>query len=267
MLKAFLFFAALAPASAAAQGKPGAPAGAPCPAATICIERSGADYRFRFDYPAAAPRLPALQAMLEAEAAREEAELAAIAASEPVTVPLRYQGSYRLDAELPELIALSGPENSDGAVRERSLLYDPRNGERLQLIDLFQPETFDTNLFWSPVRGIRAVQQSFCSALTGAVRARRGEPDYKIVCPNVEEQTVAMTCNGRGRILGMRATVGLTATRAVDPDAPAEYRVSFPVSAEMIGTMKRRYRVAFGVPGERGRNRTCLPVAAGGRDG
>ena len=75
-------------------------------------------------------------------------------------------------------------------------------------------------------------------------------------CPDVERQQVAPICNGRGRILAMRAYVRPDDSLAADPDAPRPYRVDFDVTAEMIGVMKRRYRVAFGLPGEtRGRRR------------
>ena len=71
-----------------------------------------------------------------------------------------------------------------------------------------------------------------------------------------------MICNGRGRILGLRAFVTPEATRAVDPDAPLTYAVDIDVTAEMIGVMKQRYRVAFGLPGEtRGRRRRSCPSA------
>jgi len=40
--------------------------------------------------------------------------------------------------------------------------------------------------------------------------------------------------------------------------ADGPYEIDFPVDARMIGNMKQRYRVAFGLPGERrGRPRPC----------
>lgn len=236
-----------------------------CPAETVCIMRDTQSYSFRFTYPMAAARVPGMDAVLRAQATEAEAELAAAAAA--AAHPLRSESHYRLDADLPELIAVSGTvERDDGAppVR-RTLMVDPRNNERLDLIDLFHPETFDNFFFWSRIRGIRATQDSFCHAFSDAVRARRAELQLReldVDCPDIEDQQVAPVCNGRGRILAMRAYVRPEDSRRADPEAPAPYTVDFDLTAEMIGVMKQRYRVAFGLPGEtRGRPRRSCPTA------
>ena len=82
------------------------------------------------------------------------------------------------------------------------------------------------------------------------------------ICSRSSPAVSTTICNGRGRILAMRAFVTPEATRAVDPDAPRPYAVDFDMTAEMIGVMKERYRVAFGLPGEtRGRRRRSCPPA------
>lgn len=238
-----------------------------CPADMVCIARDTDAYSFRFVYPVEAARVAGLDAILRGEATRAEAALAEAAAAGPLARPVRYESAYRLDADLPEIVALSGTVDRDdgGAPQTRAILFDPRNGERLDLVNLFRPETFDTSLFWSRIRGIRAAQDSFCHALSAAVRARRADLQLReldIRCPDIEDQPITMVCNGQGRILAMRALMGPAASRAVDPDAPAGYVVDFDLTAEMIGTMKRRYRVAFGLPGEtRGRSRRSCPDA------
>ena len=79
-------------------------------------------------------------------------------------------------------------------------------------------------------------------------------------CPDVEDQEVTVICNGRGRILGLRAYVTPEDSRRVDPDMRRPYAVDFDMTAEMIGVMHTRYRVAFGLPGEtRGRRRRSCP--------
>jgi hypothetical protein len=251
MLNPLLFSLALAAA-----------APAPCPADTVCIIRDTDRYSFRFTYPMAAARIARLDGILRERATDAEAALARAAETRDGARRLRYESRYRLDAELPEIVALSGTiDNWEGRRSRTALLFDPRDHKRLDLGDLFHPETFDN--FLTRPRGMRAVQNSFCHALADAVRSRRAEAQLReldIRCPNVRALPVTMICNGRGRILGLRAYVTPEATRAVDPDAPLTYAVDIDLTAEMIGVMKVRYRVAFGLPGEtRGRRRRSCP--------
>jgi hypothetical protein len=252
MLNPFLFSLAL---SAAAP--------APCPADTVCVIRDTDSYSFRFTYPAAAARVAGLDGLLRERATDAEAALAAAAAGTDHRGRLRVETHYKLDADLPEIIALTGATEGWGGPRVQTVMWDPRNRERLDLVSLFHAETFDNFFFWSRPRGIRAAQDSFCHALSEVVRARRAELQLReldIACPDIEDQQVTTICNGRGRILGLRAFVTPEDTRLVDPDAPRPYRVDFEMTAEMIGVMKQRYRVAFGLPGEtRGRRRRHCP--------
>jgi hypothetical protein len=254
MLNLFLFSLAL---SAAAP--------APCPADTACIVRDTETYSFRFTYPMAAARVAGLDGLLRERATEAEARLALAAATSGRGGRLNYESHYRLDAELPEIVALTGTSSGWEGPGTTALLFDPRAHARLDLINLFHAETFDNFFFWSRPRGIRAAQASFCHALNEVVRARRAELQLReldIACPDVEDQPVTTICNGRGRILALRAYVTPEDTRAVDPDAPAPYTVDFDMTAEMIGVMKERYRVAFGLPGEtRGRRRRSCPAA------
>ncbi len=237
----------------------------PCPADTVCIMRDTDAYSFRFTYPMAAARVAGLDGILRERATDAEARLAEAATADPKHGRLRLESHYRLDAELPEIIALTGWTTGSAGNSTTTLLFDPRDHARLDLINLFHAETFDNFFFWSRPRGIRAVQDSFCHALSEAVRARRAELQLReldINCPDVEDQPVTTICNGRGRILALRAFVTPEDTRRVDPEAPRPYMVDFDMTAEMIGVMKERYRVAFGLPGEtRGRRRRSCPAA------
>ena len=240
---------------------------APCPADMVCIYRDTDRYSFRFTYPMAAARVAGLDGILRALATDAEAALAAATLDQGIgPARLRYESRYRLDAALPEIVALSGTIDDWNGRRSRTaLLFDPRDQRRLHLVDLFHPETFDNFFFWSRPRGIRAVQDSFCHALSDAVRSRRAAaqlPALDLRCPDVEGLPVTMICNGRGRILALRAFVTPEASRAVDPDASLTYAVNIDVTAEMIGVMNQRYRVAFGLPGETsGRRRRSCPAA------
>ena len=242
----------------------GAAAPAPCPADTACVIRETDAYTFRFTYPMAAARIAGLDGLLRERATAAEAALAEAAAGGQGG-RLHFDANYRLDAELPEIVALTGTTEAwDGRTVE-TIMFDPRSHERLDLVNLFAPETFDNVFFWSRPRGIRAAQDGFCHAFTEAVRARRPALQLReldVACPDVERQQIAPICNGRGRILAMRAYVRPEDSLAADPDAPRPYQVEFDMTAEMIGVMKERYRVAFGLPGEtRGRRRRSCPAA------
>lgn len=242
-----------------------AAAPAPCPADTVCIYRDTDRYSFRFTYPMAAARIARLDGLLRERATDAEAALAQAADEGARPERLRYESHYRLDAELPEIVALTGMTDSWEGQSTTALLFDPREHKRIALVDLFHPETFDNFFFWSRPRGIRAMQNSFCHTLADAVRSRRAEAQLRELdmrCPDVEDQPITTICNGRGRILGWRAYVTPEATREIDPEAPRPYAVDIEMTAEMIGVMNQRYRVAFGLPGEtRGRRRRSCPAA------
>lgn len=242
-----------------------AAAPAPCPADTVCIVRDTDSYSFRFTYPMAAARVAGLDGMLRERATDAEAALAQAALETDRRGPLRFESRYSLDADLPEIIALTGTTEAWDGRRVDTVLFDPRSRERLDLGSFFHAETFDNFFFFSRPRGIRAAQDSFCHAFSEAVRARRAELQLReldMACPDVEDQEVTTICNGRGRILALRAYVRPDDTLAADPDAPRPYAVDFDMTAEMIGVMHTRYRVAFGLPGEtRGRRRRSCPSA------
>lgn len=276
MLKRLLFpaaavlaFALAAPAFA--QGKADVPLDPACPSTDadlphganwICIGRLTADYAFAFIFPAAAVRYPPLDPLLREQASAAEARLAASAASARAggSIPFTYQAVWRFDTILPEIVAASGSiatfeGGAHGGIEYRTILIDPRERRTIALADLFHAETFDTGLFGRRIRGMRAVQASFCRALTAAVRERQQDPTAAVTCPAIEAQPVTLVCGARGRIETMRA---LLDPYVIGPWAAGSYEVDFPVDAEMIGTMTRRYRVAFGLPGEtRRRPRTC----------
>jgi hypothetical protein len=257
MLKPFLVFAALACSAPLLAQKPAPPPAAAGPRSAcrmtapggelICIAGRTEGYEFSFGYPRAAADYPALDALLREEAVREEAELnERLGAAPGPDHPTRHVAFWRIDASLPELIALSGDivTSRGGAqiARERrTILFDLLRNRVLRLDDLFDPAFLDNSLFGHRIRGMQAAQAGLCHQLIGLGRARPGTE-----CTPVEDLPVTMMCGPRGRIESIQAFIS--------PDQS----VLVPVDAAMIGAMKRRYRVAFGLPGEtRGRRRTC----------
>jgi hypothetical protein len=271
MLNRFLILAALLLAAPAfAQGAAEKPLDPTCPrqgegrptgAKWLCNGELTRDYAFAFVYPAASQTIPALKRLLRDQAIRDRALLALdAAATSELAIPYGYDAEWRMDAVTPELGAASGTVRTfrggaHGALQYRTILIDRRADRQIRLNELFAPNLFENSLFGRKIRGIRAVQASFCRALTAQVRARRSDPAIEVACPDIEEQPVTLVCGPRGRIEAMRA---LLDPYVVGGWADGPYEVDFPLDARIIGNMKQRYRVAFGLPEERrGRPRTC----------
>jgi hypothetical protein len=235
--------------------------GRPSGAEWLCNGRLTRDYAFAFVYPAASQTIPALKEALRAQAVADQARLALEAAAfgDPPQ-PSTWDAEWRLDAVTPELAAASGTiltfsGGAHGGLEYRTILIDRRADRQIRLNALFAPNLFENSLFGRKIRGIRAVQASFCRALTEQVRARREDPAAQVTCPDIEEQPVTFLCGSRGRIEAMRALLN---PYVAGSWAEGPYEVDFPLDARIIGNMKQRYRVAFGLPEERrGRPRTC----------
>lgn len=252
---ALLLLAASAPAPA--REAPERPLDPNCPrqganrptgAEWLCSGELTPDYASAFVYPVAAQSIPALKELLRDQAERDRARLVRdVAAAGHPLIPYRYDAEWRMDAVTPELAAASGEIRTfrggpHGGLEYRAILIDRRADREVRLIELFAPNLFENSLFGRRIRGIRAVQASFCRALTAQARARR---TAAVTCPDIEAQPVTFVCGAGGRIEAMRVLL--------DP-----YAVDFPVDARIIGNMKQRYRNAFGLPGERRRRpRTC----------
>jgi hypothetical protein len=235
-----------------------------CPADMLCIGRRHPEYSFAFRSPRAAAQYPPLEALLQAEAAAGEAWLGShTLPPQGQGPPFSYEARWRIDAALPELVAASGAIShytggAHGGIEYRTLLVDRRDGRRIALADLFRAETFEDSLFGHRLRGMRAAQANFCRALTAAVRERRDDPAAIVECPRIEDQPVTLLCGPRGRIEALRALL--------NPDvagswAEGPYEVDFPVDAQMMTSMKRRYRPAFGVTGETGSRIPARPCS------
>jgi hypothetical protein len=233
MLKPFLFFAALAFSAPLFAQKPAA-APEPGPACHIvgrggelvCIANSTAGYEFLFTYPRAATAFPRLATLLREEAVREEADLnERLAAAPAPNGPMRYRAFWRIEASLPELIALSGDialASGNHMARERRvILFDPSKNRRLRFDDLFDPAFLDNSLFGHRIRGMQAVQAALCHQLIRLRRARAGEE-----CTPIESLPVGMMCGPRGRIEALQV--------GVDPNL----NVLVPVDAAMIGATR-----------------------------
>lgn len=224
----------------------------------MCSGELTRDYAFAFVYPAAAQSIPALKELLRDQAERDRALLVGdVEAAGHPAIPYSYDAQWRMDAVTPELAAASGEVRTfrggpHGGLEYRAVLIDRRADREIRLNELFAPNLFENSLFGRRIRGIRAVQASFCRALTAQARARRVAA---VTCPDIEEQPVTFVCGAGGRIGAMRALLNPS---VMGDWADGPHEVDFAIDARIIGNMKQRYRNAFGLPGERrGRPRDC----------
>lgn len=263
---ALLLLAASAPAQEAAERPldPNCPrqgVNRPMGAQWLCNGELTPDHSFAFVYPAAAQSIPALKELLRDQSERDRALLVrdVWTVGHPA-IPYSYDAEWRMDAVTPELAAASGAVRTfrggpHDSLEYRTILIDRRADRQVRLGELFAPNLFENSLFGRRIRGIRAVQASFCRALTQQVRARRSDPAAGVTCPDIEEQPLTFVCGARGRIEAMRALLN---PYVIGGWADGPYEVDFPLDARIIGNMKQRYRNAFGLPGERrGRPRDC----------
>ena len=250
-------FAIAAPA-AAQRIDPRCPQGdlnAPRGPGSVCIGRLTEEYAFSYIYPREAAAIPRLDAWLRNDALRAEVSFERQAteflrADYPTETPPRasYEAGWRIDARLPELIAMSAAisidaEGAHGGIAYRTLLFDPRRNRRIGLDDIFTIGALEHDLLGRRPVGMGAVQSAFCRALTAEVRERR-DGIVEVDCPSVERIPLTMICGEHNRIEAMRA---LVAPYIVGAYAEGPYEVDFPVDAMMMAAIKRRYRPAFGV--------------------
>jgi len=226
----------------------------------VCLGRLEEGFAFSVVYPRSVELSPALAEALRAEwsaalawidrAARDYRAEQAAGGGEPHR--LSHEAGWRIDADLPEILAASGTighyaGGAHGGIEYRALLIDQRRRRPMALADLFEPGFFETDMLGFRLRGVRLVQAAFCRALIAAVRARRENPVAQVRCPAVEEQPVTLLCGAGGRIDRMRALLN---PYVAGSWAEGPYEIDFPVDAAMMAAIKRRFRPAFGLTQE-----------------
>lgn len=271
MFKRFLLLFATAALAAplAAQSPANPPLNPACPRgdldvprgpATICLGRLEEGFAFSVVYPKAVEQVPALAEALRTEwsaalaeieeAARDHRAERTAAGDEPAR--LTYEADWRIDADLPEILAASGTISTytggaHGGIEFRTILIDRRRARAIMLADLFEPGFFETDMLGFKLRGTRLVQVAFCRALTAEVRSRRDDPAAEVRCPRVDQQPVTLLCGAGGRIDRIGALLN---PYVVGGWADGPYAVEFPVDAAMMAAIKRRLRPAFGLTQE-----------------
>jgi len=209
-----------------------------------CSVQAGANWHFRFSYPAAAGRIPRLKAHFDLERRKKEEAfqpLIAYAAEHPETADFFEEADYLLDANRPELIALSFrvSEYSGGA-------HGLSGGGTLLWDKAADREIENSNLFTDSSAAMRELARVHCPMLA---RARAAEAEAsggfnRSPCPKPPYEA-ALLATPDGRINTLKITY-----HELDGYAGGEYAAFIPVSPQLLGMIQQRYKGAFALSSE-----------------
>jgi len=225
----------------------------PAPVAGVArkVHEASKLYEFDYSYPSAAEAIPALKSWLEADLAKQKAELAQ-SAKEGLGDAQKDGFDYRpyasgmdwkVVADLPQWLSLSASVYSDtggahpnhGSV---ALLWDKAAGQQRKVLDLFT----------SPAAFTKAVQPAFCDALDAQRAKRRGAKvdrnsgDDFDACLDPASVTVIL---GSATRQGFDRIGFLIDPYAAGPYAEGDYEVTLPVTDKVLAAVKPQFRAAF----------------------
>lgn len=233
------------------------PSPLPAPADSITDVETPA-LAFRYSYPAAAARIPALAALLdsEREALRRDALRAAEADRRDAAGsdrPFHQHDAivaWSVVTETPRFLSLSAElyaftGGAHGSPGFDALLWDKQAGARLK------PEA----VFATPAALQAAVGAPFCDAIDRERAQRRGAPVVRSSdgygfndCPPVSDATLILGSTNRRAINRIGLLVG---PYVAGPYAEGTYEVTLPVTPALRGAVKPAYRDAFALNGGR----------------
>ena len=209
-------------------------------------------YEFDYSYPAAAGRIAALKAWLDADRARSRAQLiedATAGRAEAKASGFEYhayaQGrAWQKVTETPRFLSLSATlyDYTGGAHPNHgydSLLFDKQAGTRLAPLALFgSAAAFDA-----------VIRKPFCALLDKERGKRRGEPVVRDAgmfddCIKPSEQTVILGSSNGQTFDKVGVLIGPYAAGSY---AEGDYEFTLPVTAALLQAVKPEYRGAFGV--------------------
>lgn len=213
------------------------------------VARSDDLAEFKFSYPAAVGRIPALAQLIEGRAAEAEAEMRLAAQRDSVAAreggydfrPHSLSFEWEVIADLPRFLSLSNSlvtytGGAHGMYGVSSLVWDRQAGRALDAAEMFT----------SPAALQQALGTRFCRALDQERRDRRGD-DGKLGgtfdgCPSVDELTV-LVGSGKGRTFD-RLTL-YAGPYVAGPYAEGAYEIDLPVDSAVLAAVKPEYRDAF----------------------
>lgn len=233
-----------------AQDTPVPPSPPDAPATTaLVVNEENELYNFDFAYPREVAVIPALKAQIDAEMEQEKAELIKIAregreAARDDGFPYNAYASgttWQVVADTPRFLSLSTSRYSytGGAhpnTNATSLVWDREAQSSMAAIALFtSPAAFDA-----------AVKVPYCAALNAERRKRRaGVVDEESIfseCPPASELAVMPASSGGKAFDRIRL---VAAPYVAGPYAEGEYKVTIPVTQDILSAVKPAYKLAF----------------------
>lgn len=226
-------------------------AAGPTQAAAREVHRETAAYDFAYAYPAAAAAIPALRQRLEADMARQLADLrkgaadgqAAARADQRPFNPYLFSKTWQVVTQVPGWLSLSArlsgySGGAHGMHWSDSLLWDKRANRARQSLDLFV----------SRAALNQAVRGPFCDALDRERARRREAPvnrdsgDMFDECIEPADQVVILGSASRRAF----DRVGfLIAPYNAGPYVEGAYEVTVPVTPAVLAAVRPQYRASF----------------------
>ena len=174
-----------------------------------------------------------LVALLDADAARGRAVMEAAAKGSQAS--RGWRKDWRVTARTNRLIAVAAervaPTQTDAMLRTDAVLWDTR-GER--------PLTAE-RLFTDPVAALALIETAFCETLEAERAREQGFDRARSPCPGVEAGHFAWEADGGALISRLSTHIAAEALG----EAGRGYRISVPVSGELLPLIRTEYRADF----------------------
>lgn len=228
------------------EAKPG-PGAPKCPAedfradeGSVCIARRGPNWTYAFAYPGAAARIPALDAWLRRQSKLDDGEMERLVdyAREHPEGRFFHEMVYKVDSDLPELLALSEATaeyggGAHGWFTFDTLLWDKARNRKLEPEELF-----------SDLPAAQAeIRARLCPVLLEAQRREAARGDGGFFDGPCAKPPYNMTLLAAGRQV---TTLKVTFTE-LGGYAGGTYEVYVPVTGRLRALVAKRFRAAFAV--------------------
>ena len=209
---------------------------------------------FKYSWPAAAAKIPALDARLRADARTTQQHMknqAAKAKSESETGSFPFHSyetsnEWNVEGDTPKLLALrdSFYEYTGGAHGMSGfqfILWDRAIGHDITTLDLFADKT----------AAMASLKQAFCPALNRERAKRRGAPvppsdggtdDWMNGCPDLAKQVLIPGDVKRGRFTTIHVLIG---PYEAGPYAEGTYDIVLPITRSLLALAKPSYAEAL----------------------
>lgn len=240
-----------APSASAAASAVAAPAAAPITSVAKVVKEESELYEFSYSYPAQAAAIPDLKAWLEADLAKQKAEVVNGAredkkAADGGEFPFRpHSGStdWKVVADLPGWLSLSAlVDGYTGGAHPNyaytSILWDKAANRRVEPAELFA----------SKAALAAALRPAFCDALDAQRAKKRGAKinrksgDPFDECIDPTESAIILGSSNKRTFdrIGV-----LVSPYSAGPYAEGDYEVTLPLTPALVAAIKPQYRAGF----------------------